>query len=402
MNNYLKVAIVGAVDSGKSTLIGRLLYESGSLHHGAANDVENSCRLLGRDFEFAYLLDSFEEERRDQLTIDTTQVCCKSKNGKEFIFIDVPGHRELIKNMLCGASYADIAVLVMDILKPIEEQTKLHVLILKLLGIKNIILVLNKIDKVNFKESAFVESKKSIDKFFQSIGLEPGYCLAVSAKEGCNLMDKSKETPWYQGISLFKALEKYSGKLPDTHFCFSTQDIYNIDGQKIAVGPIISGRIKKGDTVKVLPSNRKSKIKTIRSFDKNKSKAAVPESVGLILDNMESISRGCIISNSSIPKLATEIKVKIFCLVSLNIGQKVKIKCLNQDVLGQINKINRIWELEARPSSPEMMLENDAYFAEALITTDKPLITEQFKGSNSLGRFILENDKEICAVGIIS
>ena len=402
MNNYLKVAIVGAVDSGKSTLIGRLLYESGSLHHGAANDVENSCRLLGRDFEFAYLLDSFEEERRDQLTIDTTQVCCKSKNGKEFIFIDVPGHRELIKNMLCGASYADIAVLVMDILKPIEEQTKLHVLILKLLGIKNIILVLNKIDKVNFKESAFVESKKSIDKFFQSIGLEPGYCLAVSAKEGCNLVERSKETPWYQGLSLFKALDRYSANLPDTHFCFSTQDIYNIDGQKIAVGPIISGRIAKGDTVKVLPSNRKSKIKTIRSFNKNKSKAAVPESVGLILDNMESISRGCIISNSSIPKLATEIKVKIFCLVSLNIGQKVKIKCLNQDVLGQINKINRIWELEARPSSPEMMLENDAYFAEALITTDKPLITEQFKGSNSLGRFILENDKEICAVGIIS
>ena len=402
MNNYLKVAIVGAVDSGKSTLIGRLLYESGSLHHGAANDVENSCRLLGRDFEFAYLLDSFEEERRDQLTIDTTQVCCKSKNGKEFIFIDVPGHRELIKNMLCGASYADIAVLVMDILKPIEEQTKLHVLILKFLGIKNIILVLNKIDKVNFKESAFVESKKSIDKFFQSIGLEPGYCLAVSAKEGCNLVERSKETPWYQGISLFKALEKYSGKLPDTHFCFSTQDIYNIDGQKIAVGPIISGRIIKGDTVKVLPSNRKSKIKTIRSFNKNKSKAAVPESVGLILDNMENMSRGCIISNSSIPKLATEIKAKIFCLVSLNIGQKVKIKCLNQDVLGQINKINRIWELEERPPGPEMMLENDAYFAEALITTDKPLITEQFKGSNSLGRFIIQNDKEICAVGIIS
>lgn len=215
-------------------------------------------------------------------------------------------------------------------------------------------------------------------------------------------MERSKETPWYQGISLFKALDRYSGKLPDTHFCFSTQDIYNIDGQKIAVGPIISGRITKGDTVKVLPSNQKSKIKIIRPFNKNKSKAAVPESVGLILDNMDSISRGCIITNSSIPKLATEIKVKIFCLVSLNIGQKVKIKCLNQDVLGQINKINRIWELEERPPGPEMTLENDAYFAEALITTDKPLITEQFKGANSLGRFIIQNDKEICAVGIIS
>lgn len=402
MNNYLKVAVVGAVDSGKSTLIGRLLHESGSLHHGAANDVEKSCRLLGRDFEFAYLLDSFEEERRDQLTIDTTQVYCKNKNGKEFIFIDVPGHRELIKNMLCGASYADIAVLVMDVLKPVEEQTKLHALILKFLGIKNIILVLNKIDKVNFKESAFVESKKSIDKFFRRIGLEPEYCLPVSAKEGCNLMERSKETPWYQGLSLFKALNMYSAKLPDTHFCFSTQDIYNIDGQKIAVGPIISGRVIKGDMVKVLPLNQKTRIKIIRSFNKNRSKAAVFESVGLILDNMESIRRGCIISNSDIPQLATEIKAKIFCLVSLSMGQKVKIKCLNQDVSGQINKIKRIWELGERLNSPEMGLENDAYFAEVSIATDELLITEQYKGSNSLGRFVIEDDKEICAVGIFS
>ena len=402
MNDYLKVAVAGAVDSGKSTLIGRLLYDSGSLHRGAANDVKNSCRILGRDFEFAYLLDSFEEERRDQLTIDTTQVYCKSRKGKEFIFIDVPGHRELIRNMLCGASFADIAVLVMDVLKPVEEQTKLHVLILKLLGIGNIILVLNKIDKANFKESIFFESKKSIDEFFRTIELEPGYCIPVSAKEGCNLMCRSKETPWYKGISLFKALNMYSGKVSDTHFCFSTQDIYNIYGQEIAVGPIISGKLTKGDNVKVLPLNERSRIKIIRSFNKNKAKAAAPESVGLILDNMNCVSRGSIISNSDIPKLTTEIKAKIFCLASLIAGQKIKLRCLNQEVSGQINKINRIWELESRPHGSEMALRNDAYFAEALITADKPMITEQFKGSNSLGRVIIEDDKDICAVGVIS
>jgi sulfate adenylyltransferase subunit 1 len=402
MDNYLKVVVAGAVDSGKSTLIGRLLYESGSLHRGAANDVGNSCRILGRDFEFAYLLDSFEEERRGELTIDTTQVFCKSSNGKGFIFIDVPGHRELIKNMLCGVTYADIAVLVMDVLKPVEEQTKLHALILKLLGIKNIVLVLNKIDKSNFKESAFSESKIIIDDFFRRVGLDFEYCIPVSAKDGCNLMHRSKETPWYQGMPLFKALNMYSGIPVDNHFCFSTQDIYNINGQEIAVGPIISGKVTKGDKVKVLPSNRKSQIRIIRSFNKNKSKAAVPESVGLILDNMENIIRGCIITNSSILKAATEIKAKIFCLANLTVGQKVKLRCLNQDVSGRIDKINRIWELEDQSHSPEILLENDAYFAETLITTDKPLITEQFKGSNSLGRFVIEDDREICAIGIIS
>jgi len=397
----LKVVVVGAVDSGKSTLIGRLLYESGSLHHGVTKDVENSCRRLGRDFEFAYLLDSFEEERRDQLTIDTTQVCCKIRNGKKFIFIDAPGHRVLIKNMLCGASYADIAILVMDILNPLEEQTKLHALILKFLGIQSIILVLNKIDKASFKESAFLESKKSTDAFFQRIGLEPEYCLPVSAKEGCNLMDRGKEMPWYQGISLLEALNMYSGRLPDTHFCFSTQDIYSIGGQTIAVGPIISGRITKGDTVNILPSNRKSKIKIIRSFNKNKSKAAVPESVGLVLDNMESISRGCIISNSDIPKIAEEIKSKVFCLTSLNEGQKIKLRCLNQEVSGCVKKIKRIWESYGKQYDTETAKKTDAYFAEVSITSDKPLITEQFTGSNSLGRFVIEKDNEICAVGII-
>ncbi|TAM37844.1 GTP-binding protein, partial [bacterium] len=148
MQNCLKVVVVGDVDAGKSTLIGRFLYESGSLPEGAIAGIEESCKKQGNDFEFAYLLDSLEEERENQLTIDTTQVFCRDKKGREWVFIDVPGHRELIKNMLVGSSYADVAVLVVDAQRSLKEQTKRHVQILKFLEIKRLILVINKMDIV--------------------------------------------------------------------------------------------------------------------------------------------------------------------------------------------------------------------------------------------------------------
>jgi len=173
MQDYLNIVVTGEIDSGKTTLIGRFLYDMGSLSQGVIEEIEDVCRRLGNGFEFAYILDSLEEERRNQLTIDTTQVFCKTKKGKRFIFIDVPGHQELLMNMLCGSSYADIAILTIDVRKSIEKQTKRHMFILKFLGVEQVIIAVNKMDLVGFDETVYERAKERIAAFFKKYRLNP-------------------------------------------------------------------------------------------------------------------------------------------------------------------------------------------------------------------------------------
>lgn len=400
MENPLKVVVIGEVDSGKSTLIGRFQFESGSLPEGVIEEIGNVCQRLGRDLEFAYLLDSFEEERRDQLTIEMTQAFCKTKRGREFIFIDVPGHRELLKNMLCGSSYADIAILVIDVEKSVEEQTKRHAFILKFLGIEQIVLTLNKMDSVGFNEIIFKKVKEEISKFFKKIQIQPKYFIPISAKQGDNFIKRSKNTPWYKGSLLIEALNAYFRKKINGYFRLPVQDIYDLDGEKVMVGEIISGKIKKGDKVKILPVDKEYRVKKIKVFNGNKSKAKAAESIGLVLNNMDDVKRGQILCKQRLPKVKSEILAKIFCVRPLNIKENLKFKCATQETSALIRKINGVWDTASlEPKHKDDILEdNDA--AEVIIATESPVVIESFEGSNSLGRFVLQNNKEIFAIGI--
>lgn len=401
MQEQLNVVVTGEVDSGKSTLIGRFLYEMGSLSQGAIDEIGNVCQRLGGDFEFAYLLDSFEEERGSQLTIDTTQVFCKAKRGKEFVFIDVPGHQELLKNMLCGSSYADIAVLVVDVQKSIEEQTKRHAFILKFLGIKQIILALNKMDSINFDEDNFERVKERIAAFFKKLEILPKYFIPISAKQGENLIKKSRKMPWYKGLSLIDELNTCFRKKRNGDFRFPIQDIYNLNGEKVAVGEIIIGKIKRGEEVRVLPLNKERRVKTIKVFNKNTSIAKAPESIGLMLDEMNDLRRGQVICKERLPKVTTEILTKIFCVHPLNIKESMRFKCATQETRAKIKQMNGVWDtVNLEPKSKEGPLEKSD-LAEAIIITEGPVVIERFRGLNSLGRFVLQSDGDINAVGII-
>jgi len=398
MEEKLKIVVVGNVDAGKSTLIGRFLYDSGALYKDVVEEINQ--KLLD-DFEFAYLLDSLEEERKNQLTIDTTQAFCKTKKGREFIFIDTPGHQELIKNMLCGSSYADIAILVVDMQRSIAEQTKRHVFILKFLGIREIIIVLNKMDSIGFNEAIFKEIKNEVAKFLKKLQLQPKYFIPTSAKQGDNLLKMSKKMAWYKGLPLVEALNAYFKKKNKRPFCFPIQDIYGINKEKVAVGKIISGEVKKGDKVNISPLNKECKVRAIKVFDKDRSFAGAPESIGLIFDDMNDLKRGQIICKSRLPRVSSNILAKILCIQPLNINENLVFKCLTQETLARISKISRIWDMVSLESriGEGALRENDV--AEVNIVTDNPVSSESFEGLNSLGRFVLENNKEICAAGII-
>lgn len=401
MGDYLKVVVTGEVDSGKSTLIGRFLYEMGSLSEGAIEEVKNVCQRLDRDFEFAYLLDSFEEERKNRLTIDTTQVFCKNKRTKAFIFIDVPGHQELLKNMLSGSSYADIAILVVDIQKSIETQTRRHAFILKLLGIERIILVLNKMDAINFDENSFREVKENTREFLKKLDIEPRYFIPISAKKGDNLRRRSKRMIWYKGSSLLEVLNLCFKKKVDGDFRFPIQDIYNLNGEKVAVGEIISGKVKKGEKVKILPLNKDRSVKAIKVFNKNKFQAAVPESIGLVLDEMNDLRRGQVICKPRLPLVNKEIIAELFCIHPIKIKENLVFRCATQETPIQIKKIIGAWDTASlEPKSKEDLL-GETDVARVVMISERPVVVEKYKGFNRLGRFVLKSDREICAVGII-
>jgi small GTP-binding protein len=354
-----------------------------------------------KDFEFAYLLDSLEEERKNQLTIDTTQVFCKTKKGKEFIFIDVPGHQGLLKNMLCGSSYADIAILVVDVQKSIEEQTKRHAFILKFLGIKQIIVGLNKMDLVSFDEIVFKKVKQDTIEFLKKTQLQPKYFIPISASQGKNLLKISKKMSWYKGLTLIGALNTCFKNKEDGDFRFPIQDIYNINKERVAVGKIISGEIKKGEKVKILPMDKERQVKTIKVFNKNISVANVPASIGLILNDMDGLKRGQIICKPKLPKINRGILAKIFCVQSFDINKSIILKNLTQKTFARISQIIGVWDIVSlEPKSRQGILEQ-IDIAEVAIETENPVVVENFGGLNSLGRFVLENDMEICAIGMI-
>lgn len=404
MQDYLKVVVTGEVDSGKSTLIGRFLYEMNSLPQGVIEEIEAVSQRLGSNFEFAYLLDSFEEERRNQLTIDTTQVFCKNKRGNGFIFIDVPGHQELIKNMLCGSSYADIAILVADIKKSIEEGTKRHINILKFLGVEQITIILNKVDLIDFNEDVFRRAAKEIAEFSKMVGIHPGCVIPVSAREGHNIVKKSLNMPWYKGPTLIEALNtvnKLFKKKKEQDFYFPIQDIYSIDGATVYVGSIISGKIKKGESVKITSSNKEFRVKGIKLFGNTKSLAHAPEAIGLVLTEVDNPQRGQIVYKGEPPKSTNQILAKIFCVHSLSIGERLLLKCTTQQIHAKIERINRVFDVAGLDIDHPIDSLKEIAVAEVIIITEKPIAIKKFQQLEALGRFVLQDNRGICAAGII-
>lgn len=395
--------MAGDVDAGKSTLIGRFLYDSGSLPDGAIGNIEESCRKQGNDFEFAYLLDSLEEEREKQLTIDTTQVFCRDKKGREWVFIDVPGHRELFKNMLAGSSNADLAVLVVDARRSLREQTKRHLQILKFLEIKHFIVVINKMDISGYNEKIFLKVKEKISDFSRKIGIKPEYCIPVAARNGDNLFDNSRRMGWYKGITLAEALSMGYRKPGGNNFRMPIQDIYKLGGKDIIAGRIIAGRIKAGEKVNILPSDREARIRRIMVFKRAPRSAGSPGNIGLILDSSEGLSRGMILSKPKLPDIKTIISARVLCVRRLKIRESLRFKSTTQNAAAFIKQIGAVWgsaDLKARPKTGFL---RELELAEILIAAEHPVVTERFEGVNSLGRFVLENKSgEICAVGIIA
>src|SRR5256886_13896848 len=264
----LRTVFVGHVDHGKSTLIGRILHDTDSLPEGKIDMVKKACEAEGMEFEFAFVLDALLEEQKQNVTIDTTEIRFKTKRRK-YIIIDAPGHKEFLKNMITGASRADAAVLVIAASEGVREQSRRHAYLLSLLGIKQVVVVVNKMDLVDFSEKRFREIEREYGKFLVDLMLEARAVIPAAANQGENVARASIKMTWYCAATVLEALDALETKRTDVDLPlrFCVQDVYRFDGRRIIAGRIETGKLRVGDQLVFSPANKSSVVATIERWN---------------------------------------------------------------------------------------------------------------------------------------
>jgi len=398
----LNAVIVGHVDHGKSTLIGRLLYDSETLPDDRVAEIQKLLEEYKKRFEFAYFLDSFEEELQEERTIDTTRVLFKGQGENYYTIVDVPGHKEFIKNMLTGACHAQVAILVISAPDGVQEQTRRHAFLVNMIGIRDIIVVVNKMDMEGYAEGVFERVKADAKQLLSSLGYPESIFIPISAMEGDNIYKPSTNMPWYQGPTLIQVLDGITPeKAGVKSLRFVIQDVYRLDSEKIVVGRVESGRLKKGDELVFQPSNVRGKVSKISVFPGEVEEAVTGDSVGIVV-NCES-KRGDVAGlPENPPKTATSLLSEVVLLEGmLSKGTEVEMKC------GTKRAVCRVVEIKERINSEtgeivgkgaERIGENEAA---TIIFQTEPMVVENFTEIPELGRFILARGKKNIGAGVI-
>ena len=399
-----KIVIVGHVDHGKSSFIGRLLYDIGEIQEEKYKELKKASKKRGVEFEFAFLLDALQDERDQGITIDTTRIFFKTKKRK-YVFIDAPGHKELIRNMITGAASADIAILIVDVDEGIKQQTKKHSYLLKLLGFEKIITLYNKMDKVNYSESKFLNIKYKLETFFSNIGIKSYSSVPISSREGDNVVMLSKRTEWYKGSSFVEILDEYKIKENDNSefIRFPVQDIYKVEDKRIIVGRIESGKIKIGTKLIFLPSNEIVNVKTIEVWPKAEKEYRVGDCIGITLSDQILIDKGNVASDiKRPPKLTNRFESRVFWLSKKKIcfNKKYLMKINTGEYEVSINKIKNIIDVEnLTEKKKENVEKND--ICEVVIHSSELIPMDDYSFNKSTSRFCLLDESEIIAGGIV-
>src|SRR6266699_1327392 len=403
----LRVVFVGHVDHGKSTLIGRILHDTGSLPQGKIEEIRKACAAEGMEFEFAFLLDALLEEQKQNVTIDTTEIPFRTPR-RRYAIIDAPGHKEFLKNMITGASRADAAVLVIGANEGVREQSRRHAYLLSMLGIKHLIVVVNKMDLVDFSEERFREIEQDYRKFLVDLGLEACAVIPASAKQGENVARASMKMKWYCGANVLEALDLLEPQKPDVDLPlrFCVQDVYRFDGRRIIAGRIETGTLKVGDQLVFSPANKSSVVATIERWNAPANGPAVAgDSIGVTLSEQIFVERGYVASHESETPIETNrFHADLFWIVRepLRVGHPYDLRLATQDLKCEIVSIEEVMDsskLEAKNDQCEQLERNEV--GRLTIQTRGPLVIDNHDRIPNLGRFVLVDDGQICGGGTI-
>jgi bifunctional enzyme CysN/CysC len=351
MRRQARIVIVGHVDHGKSTLIGRLLNDTQSLPDGKVEAVREMSRRRGMPFEWSFVMDALQAERDQGITIDTTQIHFRTKQ-RPYVIIDAPGHTEFLKNMVTGASSADAALLVIDAGEGALEQSRRHAYLLHLLGVKQVAVIVNKMDMVEFSQNRFDDVSAEIRAYLNEIGVAPGVILPISARHGDNVVTRSENLPWFKGPTLVEALDAFKPVASEDELPLRLpiQDVYKPDERRILAGRIETGRLRVGDTLHFSPINRTAKIVSIEAWNRETAiSATAGQSIGITLDQRIFVERGHVASLvSQRPIESHRLTVRLFWLASnpLTAGKSYTLKMATAEHRVSVEKIVEVLNID--------------------------------------------------------
>jgi len=399
----MDVVVVGHVDHGKSTVIGRLMADTGSLPEGKLDQVKASCERNARPFEYAFLLDALKNEQAQGITIDTAR-CFFTTENRHYIIHDAPGHIEFLKNMITGASRAQSALLVIDAHEGVKENSKRHGYILSMLGIRQIAVLVNKMDLLGWDEAAYEAVVAKYGEFLARTGVRPTSFIPISARDGANIVERGGEAGWYSGPTVLEQVEAFRRLDDDLDrpFRMPLQDIYKFtesgDDRRIFVGTIETGRVRPGDEVVFLPSGKVSTVKTIEVLEgPTPAEASAGQATGFTLSTQIYVRPGELVARmgQSQPEVATRLRANVFWMATAPLlpGRRYALRIGAATVLSVLDAS----ELHSVAGASQVERHD---VAEVVLRTTRPVALDRADELEPTSRFVIVHNHDIAGCGI--
>ncbi len=394
--DLLRLLTAGSVDDGKSTLIGRLLFDSKRLYEDQLQALERDskrCGNAGDHIDYALLCDGLKAEREQGITIDVAYRYF-STNRRKFIIADTPGHEQYTRNMITGGSTANLAIILVDARQGVVVQTRRHTFLVSLLGIRHVVLAVNKMDLVDFDRERFEAIASEYRHFVESLGISDLQCIPLSALDGDNVVKHSDRTPWYHGPALLEFLETVSidQDINMTDFRFPVQYVIRPDADFRGYGgKVASGVVSRGDEVKALPSGKSSRIKRIVTYDGDLEKAFAPQSVTIVLEDEIDLSRGeMLVKAGDEPNVGHNFKAMMVWMdvEAMDRGKSFFLKQTTNTTRAHVRRVEYKVNVNTMERSPaEALSLNEIGLVD--ISTTSPLIYDAYSDNRATGAFIL-------------
>jgi bifunctional enzyme CysN/CysC len=405
----VRIVIVGHVDHGKSTLIGRLLHETGGIPEAKLDGLKAMAARRGMPFEWSFLLDSLQAERDQGITIDTSQIRFRTPS-RDIILIDAPGHAEFLRNMITGAAQADAALLLIDAAEGVRDQTRRHGYLLHLLGVKQVAVVVNKMDRVGFDEGVFRAIENEITAYLANLGVRASAVIPISAREGDGVSAMTARTPWYSGPSVLLALDNFepARAASDLALRMPVQAVYKFDDRRIVAGRIETGTLHVGDEVVFQPSGKSAVVRTIETWPKPDPDWAPRQlnagsSAGITLDREIFVERGEILSTPAArPRSARRLRVRLFWLAEepLAVGSTLIARLATSEARATVSAIHDVVDPGHLSTFEAQQIERNQV-GEIELTLSKPVAADPHGVNPRTGRVALELGGRIAGGGLV-
>jgi bifunctional enzyme CysN/CysC len=407
----LSLVIGGHVDHGKSTIIGRLMADTGSLPEGKLEAVRANCARNSKPFEYAFLLDALKDEQAQGITIDSARVFFKTAQ-RPYIIIDAPGHIEFLRNLVTGAARAEAALLVIDAKEGVQENSRRHGYMMGMLGIRQLVVLVNKMDLVGWDRAVFDAISREYGDFLGRLDVPPGGFIPVSGREGDNIARRSAAMPWYEGPTVLEALDRFTAEAPeaDKPFRMAVQDVYKFtqhgDDRRIVAGTVDTGRVAVGDEVVFYPSGKKSLVATLEAFHRpTPSAAAAGEAAGFTLAEQIYVARGelATVAGEPRPEVTTRLRASVFWLgrSPLVRHREYVLKLGTARVAMRVEAVHRVLDastLETDESKPRV---DRHEVAEVTLKLGRAIAFDLADRLAATSRFVIVEDFEIRGGGIV-